>query len=237
MKGGGDTAVIDVNTIGTLLATVLTLIVFSFLYRDNKLYKLIEHIYLGFAIGVGAVMAKASVTSTALNPALGGAWIWVLPIALGLLFCFYFSKRYSWASRIPVAYLVGGASGLAISGAIKAQILDQIAGTITLPLINAPDAITAVNNLLMIVGVISTIFFFFFSTERKGVAGNLMQLGRIFVVVALGAAFGFIVMARMSLLIGRLQFLFLAPSVYLLPIAFIGLLIGIVWDMRKAHPK
>jgi hypothetical protein len=228
---------IDMSTIGTLLATVLTLIVFSFLYHDNKVYKLVEHIYLGFAIGVSAVMAKASVTSTTWNPILRGAWIWLLPIVLGLLFCFYFSKKYFWVSRIPVSFLVGGATGLAISGAVKAQILDQIRGTVTLPLVTAPDTITAVNNLLIILGVMSTLFFFFFSRERKGIAGNVMLLGRIFVVVALGASYGFIVMARMSLLIGRLQFLFQAPSVNLLPIALIALLIWIVWDRRKAHPK
>jgi len=224
---------IDVGTIGTLLSAVFTLIVFSFLYRDNRIYKLVEHIYLGFAIGVSAVMAKASVTSTAWNPAMRGAWIWLLPIAVGLLFCFYFSKKHFWISRIPVSLLVGGATGLAISGAVKAQILDQIRGTITLPLITAPNPITAINNLLIILGVVSTLLFFFFSKERKGVMGTAMLLGKIFVVVALGASFGFIVMARMSLLIGRLQFLFKTPQLYLLPVALIMLLIWIMWDKRK----
>jgi hypothetical protein len=228
---------IDLGTIGTLLATVLTFVVFSFLYRDNKIYKLVEHIYLGFAIGVSAVMAKANVVSTAWNPAMQGAWIWLLPIVVGLLFCFYFSRKYFWVSRLPVALLVGGATGLAISGAVKAQILDQIRGTVTLPLLTAPDTMTAVNNLLTILGVVSTILFFFFSRERKGMMGNAMLLGRIFVIVSLGASFGFIVMARMSLLIGRLQFLFKAPSLYLLPIALLLLVVWIMWDRSKAHRK
>jgi len=218
-----------------LLSAVFTLIVFSFLYRDNRIYKLVEHIYLGFAIGVSAVMARASVTSIAWNQAMRGAWIWLLPIVVGLLFCFYFSKKHFWVSRIPVAFLVGGATGLAISGVVKAQILDQIRGTITLPILTAPNPVTAINNVLIILGVASTLLFFFFSRERKGIMGQAMLLGRIFVVVALGAAFGFIVMARMSLLIGRLQFLFKAPSLYLLPIALVALLVWITWDRRKAR--
>ena len=157
----------------------------------------------------------------------------MLPIAVGLLFCFYFSKKHFWISRIPVSFLVGGATGLAISGVVKAQILDQIRGTITLPLITAPNPTTAINNLLIILGVVSTLLFFFFSKERKGVMGKAMLLGRIFVVVSLGASFGFIVMARMSLLIGRLQFLFKTPQLYLLPVALIMLLIWIMWDKRK----
>lgn len=218
-----------------MLSAVFTLIVFSFLYRDNRIYKLVEHIYLGFAIGVSAVMARASVTSIAWNQAMRGAWIWLLPIVVGLLFCFYFSKKHFWVSRIPVAFLVGGATGLAISGVVKAQILDQIRGTITLPILTAPNPVTAINNVLIILGVASTLLFFFFSRERKGIMGQAMLLGRIFVVVALGAAFGFIVMARMSLLIGRLQFLFKAPSLYLLPIALVALLVWITWDRRKAR--
>jgi hypothetical protein len=67
------------------------------------------------------------------------------------------------------------------------------------------------------------------------VIGAAMFIGRIYVIVALGAAFGFIIMARMSLLIGRLQFLSSPPVVYMLPIALLTLLIGIWYDRHKSR--
>ena len=60
---------------------------------------------------------------------------------------------------------------------------------------------------VILVGVISTLIYFFFSRERKGVIKPVANLGIIFIMLGFGASFGYTVMARISLLIGRLQFL------------------------------
>jgi len=49
--------------------------------------------------------------------------------------------------------------------------------------------------------------FFFFSTEHKGAIGATAKLGIWYLMVSFGAAYGFTVMSRISLLIGRFQFL------------------------------
>ncbi|MEZ4648717.1 MAG: hypothetical protein R3E97_08005 [Candidatus Eisenbacteria bacterium] len=67
---------------------------------------------------------------------------------------------------------------------------------------------TNVNNFLLIVGVLTTLVYFFFSTEHKGAVGALSKVGIYFLMISFGASYGFTVMARMSLLIGRLEFLF-----------------------------
>ncbi len=51
------------------------------------------------------------------------------------------------------------------------------------------------------------LIYFFFSLEHKGVIGGVSKIGVWFLMIAFGASFGFTVMARMSLLIGRIQFL------------------------------
>ena len=51
------------------------------------------------------------------------------------------------------------------------------------------------------------LIYFFFSLEHKGVIGGISKIGVWFLMIAFGASFGFTVMARMSLLIGRIQFL------------------------------
>jgi hypothetical protein len=44
-----ETSLLD--TVGTIVAIVLTLFVFSYLLGDNILYRLAEHIFVGVAVG------------------------------------------------------------------------------------------------------------------------------------------------------------------------------------------
>ncbi|MBN1232051.1 MAG: hypothetical protein JXA60_01680 [Candidatus Coatesbacteria bacterium] len=61
--------------------------------------------------------------------------------------------------------------------------------------------------ILVFIGVLTTLFYFYFSTPHTGVVGKLAKVGIGFIMVSFGASFGFTVMARISLLIGRVQFL------------------------------
>ena len=64
-----------------------------------------------------------------------------------------------------------------------------------------------ISNLLIIVGVIATLIYFYFSKEHKGILGIGAKVGIWFMMIAFGASFGYTVMARISLLIGRVYFL------------------------------
>jgi hypothetical protein len=58
------------------------------------------------------------------------------------------------------------------------------------------------------VGVITVLVYFFFSLEHKGVVGKTARVGVWFLMITFGAAFGFTVMGRITLLVGRFDFLF-----------------------------
>ncbi|HEU4437321.1 MAG TPA: hypothetical protein VFR89_07625, partial [candidate division Zixibacteria bacterium] len=66
---------------------------------------------------------------------------------------------------------------------------------------------TAFNNLLIIAGSLSGLAYFFFSKEHKGLFGGTAKLGIWFLMIGFGATFGYTVMGRLSLLIGRIEFL------------------------------
>jgi len=66
---------------------------------------------------------------------------------------------------------------------------------------------TTIGNWFLIVGLLSTLVFFFFSKEHKGALGGTARLGVYFLMVSFGASYGYTVMARISLLIGRVMFL------------------------------
>jgi hypothetical protein len=63
------------------------------------------------------------------------------------------------------------------------------------------------SNLVVVLGVICGLIYFFFSKEHTGVFGRASRVGIWVLMVAFGASFGYTVMARISLLIGRVEFL------------------------------
>ena len=84
--------------------------------------------------------------------------------------------------------------------------MQQVNGSI-LPLWGAVNPGELINNWLLVIGVVTTLVFFFFSKEHKGALGGTARIGIYFLMVSFGASYGYTVMARISLLIGRLQFL------------------------------
>jgi hypothetical protein len=66
----------------------------------------------------------------------------------------------------------------------------------------------SISNLIVFVGVFCGLVYFFFSREHKGAFGGAAKVGIWFLMITFGASFGFTVMSRMSLLIGRIDFLF-----------------------------
>ena len=67
--------------------------------------------------------------------------------------------------------------------------------------------VTAINSIIIAIGVLCVLVYFFFSVEHRGPVGVVSKVGIFFLMVSFGAAFGYTVMARVSLLIGRVYFL------------------------------
>ena len=64
-----------------------------------------------------------------------------------------------------------------------------------------------VGSLVIVVGTFTGLVYFFFSKEHKGAFGGAARVGIFFIMITFGASFGYTVMSRMSLLIGRMDFL------------------------------
>jgi hypothetical protein len=64
-----------------------------------------------------------------------------------------------------------------------------------------------INLALIFIGTITVLLYFFFSKAHTGIYGQFVNVGKWFMMIGFGASFGLTVMARISLLIGRIQFL------------------------------
>lgn len=246
----------DATILGAWVATGLTLFIFSFLYKDNPLFKLAEHLYVGVSVGYTIVKAYDTViVHLIVKPIFEqGEFTLLIPVVIGLLMLTRYAPKAAWMSRYAFAFIVGVGSGLAIPRTISSFILKQIEDTVR-PLLSltSNDGITFSMNLLnpasnlnaiiILIGVSSVLFYFFFSIEHHGPGRMVARTGVIFLMISFGAAFGYTVMARMSLLIGRLTDLiefsdasYGRPTLWLL-IVTIGVLIALARRNPEGPPE
>ncbi|MEO0124280.1 MAG: hypothetical protein ABIL69_09815 [candidate division WOR-3 bacterium] len=190
------------------ISSLLTLFIFSFIFKDNPFYRFAEHLFVGTSAGYFIALSYHNVVYPNLIVPLfkEGQFLYVIPLILGILYITRFIPQISWMVRIPIAFLLGWGSGVAIPAALQADVIKQIQGTmLTRSLFTRWD--NGLWAVIILIGVVATLIFFFFSRERKGIIKPIANLGIIFIMLGFGASFGYTVMARISLLIGRFQFL------------------------------
>jgi hypothetical protein len=240
------------ETLGIWLAALLTLAIFSFLYKDNPFYKFAEHLFTGVSAAYWMSMAFWSQVHPNLfgnlwwpEGALRGwgefSYIWVdqvvvdgvrhagtalvdgsltpdqiaaaqlvnrvnpsyyIPLVLGILFFTRLIPKLAYLSRWPLAFVMGMAAGLRLYVFLQSNAMEQIGSTIK-PVLGTASPAEAINNLIVLVGVFAGLVYFYFSREHKGAFGALSRVGIYFLMISFGAAFGYTVMARISLLLGR----------------------------------
>ncbi|MCD6277417.1 hypothetical protein J7J69_04150 [candidate division WOR-3 bacterium] len=198
-----------IEALSIWVAAGLTLAIMSFLYGDNPVYKFAEHLYVGYSAGYWLIYTwhftiKLMVIQPIAEKQPGAVWL-VIPLFFGALMLTRWFPRIAWISRWSIAFTVGIGAGLTLTGAVHGYIIPQVKATI-LPLWTG-NGLTSFNNFVIVVGVITTLIYFFFSKPHTGVLGKTSKVGILFIMVAFGASFGYTVMARISLLIGRLDFL------------------------------
>lgn len=194
--------------LGVWLAAGFTLAIYSFLYKDNPLYKLAEHIYVGVSTGYLICIAYWEVINKKVIAALGQhEWIVIVPTLLGLAMFTRFSKKASWISRIPLAFIVGYTAGVAAPNNIQGLLIEHSYATIQ-PVL-AASYMPQWDALIVLLGVTCGMIYFFFSVERRGLIKGAARLGILYLMIYFGVAYGYMVMGRESLLIGRLNFLIL----------------------------
>lgn len=189
------------------VGAVLTLMIFSFLYKDNPFYKFGEHLFVGVANGYYIVYYWHNALKPNLfEPLSAGQFLYVVPLLLGLLYFTRFIPRISWLVRIPIGFTIGWGAGLSIPAYFQADVLRQLEGTVVTPA-TFSNTLHGIYAVIILIGVACTLIYFYFSREHKGVLGSASKLGIMFIMIGFGASFGYTVMARVSLLIGRIQFL------------------------------
>jgi len=204
------------------VAALLTLFIFSFVYKDNPFYKFAEHLFVGVSAGYWMILnywtvivpnlwdpLKNSLHGEGVNAARVGmfaaqqgdyrGWL-IFPGVLGFLLFTRLFGKIGWLSRWSLAMIIGVYVGIKTTGFAQGDFVQQVAASVQ-PLWTGSfwPSFKA--------GLITSLLFFFFSREHKGALGVASRIGMYFLMVGFGAGYGYTVMSRISLLIGRFQFL------------------------------
>jgi len=197
-----------VATVGVWIGALLTLCIYSFLYKDNPFYKFAEKLFVGVSAGYWMVYEVRNVIwPNMVIPVRQGHVVYLVAGVMGMMMLTRIIPRIGWLSRWAIAFTVGMGSGYYFVTYLQSNALDQVRGTVMMPISFRPFSFASFSNLVLVVGVLTSLIYFFFSKEHRGWFGGAAKVGVGFLMVAFGASFGYTVMARISLLIGRMQFL------------------------------
>ena len=135
----------------------------------------------------------------------------LVPVLLGLLLLCRLWPRMNWLSRWPTAFAIGATAGYNIVRYIRTDLLNQIEATIQPGLIAVRDGGldigATVSQVLVLVGTVCGLAYFYYSREHRGFFGRLARVGVLFMMISFGASFGYTVMGRISVLVGRFNLL------------------------------
>src|SRR4030043_1016893 len=124
--------------ISGFLIAFFTLAIMSFLYKDNPIYKLAEHIYVGVAAGYLLVLAVVQTikpnfwdcVAPLFTAAHGGQWIRLGAGIFGIMFLLRLHKKTSWVSTFPLAVMVGTFAALRMTGLANSDLVGQLNGPV-----------------------------------------------------------------------------------------------------------
>lgn len=191
--------------LGAWVTGFLTLGIFSFLYKDNPLFKITENLYVGVGMGYYVSLYFFQVwTPLVWEPLKAGNYIVIVPSIMGLLLLSQLVPKLSWLSRYTLTFTIGYSCGLAIPMTINTDLLTQILGTAKpFATIGSVGPMAIFNMIFILIAVLCVLTYFFFSVESRGAVKKVSNIGIYVLMAYFGAAFGNTVMARFSLLYGR----------------------------------
>jgi hypothetical protein len=194
----------------TTVGAIGTVAVFSFLIKENVFYRYMEHIYIGLSAGHAAVLLFHDQLKPLFQNQIieEGRVSLIFPVLLGCLIYFrYAPKQYVWISRLPMSFWVGYNAGYTLAynpsvllGQIKATFLPFVVDSVG----------ESINNIIFVLLCISTLYYFMFTVKRakSGTVGSVVAgFARYAFMVALGVGFANGIQGRVSLFIGRVQYL------------------------------
>jgi hypothetical protein len=217
------------EAVWSIISFVVTLLILSYIFGDNPLFRLASYTFVGVAAGYAVVVVVQQVLwPNLVQPLLAGNLLMLVPLVLGLILLLKLFPRYARYGTLPMAVLVGVAAAIAIGGAVFGTILGQTRGAIQDFSFSRPTSESAFMQLLeaalVLVGSICTLVYFQFGARVKNdqppsrprVIESMSKIGEVFLAITLGSLFAGVFASAVTALVERLDSLRLFVVTYLI---------------------
>jgi len=217
-----------------IIQAIVVLAFWSLLYRENVVYRVAQHAFIGASFGYSLYMGLKVLWDKTLTPLMntGDAYLLVVTI-LGILIWARLIPSLEWVSRMSFGLLAGIGMAVGVRKAIYAQIIKQTQiGSFFI----AGDLTTSVNNIITGVLAFSAIVFFIYTRQQKGAQGIVSKIGRIGLMISYGAIMGTFLMGNTAFSIGLIPDLVSGTGLYLTAFALIIILADFYLQRNKTQP-
>jgi hypothetical protein len=191
---------------GLLVGFALTILVYSYIFRDNPLYRLAVHLLVGVGAGYAAVVVVRQailpvLTSLVQEPFAPSSLAWLVPLALAIILILRMLPGVNWLGNSSMAVLIATGASVGLVGAITGTLIPQITAGYENALLGILTAILAAFALIT-----------FYFTGRVAVDGHVAMpawyeyarpVGQFVITVALAGLFAGLLNTSLILLSSR----------------------------------
>ena len=206
----------NIEEIGLSAGFILTLMIYSYLIRDNFLYRIAVYVFVGLAAAFTAIVTLESVIVPWLDVTVGDVdddmvdlGIGFVPILLMLLLLFKTSARLALFGNLGIAAIIGVGAAVSLVGAIVGTLLPLAAETVNA---GKGDVLEAT---IIFVGVTSSLIYFQYlarrkpdgEIERSRSIKTIAVIGQGFIVVTLGALYAAAILTSLTIFSERVGYM------------------------------
>jgi hypothetical protein len=194
------------GTVATWAAALTTIVVWSYLLGERRLFRLAQRLLAGLATGYLVLLALREVLVPRLLEPLAAApvanvLLWPALVLVAAL------AGARWLPRpivaVPVAVLVAGTAAFALGGAVAGTVLPQLGASLVQPA-SASGVVDGVIGLGITVAVLLA---FLHGVPRGRIVGGVASIGRWMLIGGVGGWLGFLLVSRLAVLVDRVGFL------------------------------
>jgi len=216
-----------------VIQVVFFMAVLSYVFKPNPIHRIVESLFIGCVAGYNLVVNFDRVYRETIIR-IPNDILLMIPIILSVMMYFRLVKKYAWVSNYPIAFLTAIGLGVSTRTIIQTDIIGQIRDTF-LPLIVPTSALNTFNNLIVIIGVLTAISYFFYTFEHKGPLGISANVGMTFLMITFGAGFAQGLLSRIGRWTGAIMFLIVPSAIYVVPIMVVIILISIYLEKKMTR--
>jgi hypothetical protein len=209
--------------VGSILGLTLTLSVFSYLLKDNALFRVAVNLFVGTVAGYVAVVAWSNVIwPQMILPLLNARSdlfqlaVLAIPLILSCMLLTKLSVRYSALGNPVMAFLVGVGAAAAIGGATLGTLYPQVFASIRVvegvnsQFLSQDGRVRALNASVILISTMATLIYFQFkrqkeSNSRYSWLTGLTLIGKVTLAVAFGVIFSGVYLAGLSAFVDRVH--------------------------------